>query len=54
VAQKDGIDLPRHVGAFVKNKEVYNSVHLLVNLYTFGSAWYKTKKKIWSYLNLLN
>jgi hypothetical protein len=29
----DGIVLPKHVEAIVKNKEVYNSVHLLVNLY---------------------
>jgi hypothetical protein len=27
--------LPKHVGAIVKNKEVYNPVHLLVNLYIF-------------------
>jgi hypothetical protein len=27
------IVLPKHVGDIVKNKEVYNSVHLLVNLY---------------------
>jgi hypothetical protein len=25
----DGIALPKHVGAIVKNKAVYNSVHLL-------------------------
>jgi hypothetical protein len=28
-----GIVLPKHVGLIVKNKYVYNSVHLLVNLY---------------------
>jgi hypothetical protein len=31
----NGIVLPKHVRATVKNKEVYNSVHLLVNLYMF-------------------
>jgi hypothetical protein len=39
----DGIVLPKHVGAIVKDKAVYNAVHLLVNLYIFDNARYKNQ-----------
>jgi hypothetical protein len=39
----DGIVLPKYVGAIVKNKEIYNLVHLLVNLYIFDNARYKNQ-----------
>jgi hypothetical protein len=40
-----GIVLPKRVGAIVKNKEVYNLVHLLVILYIFDNARYKNQKR---------
>jgi hypothetical protein len=40
----DGIILLKYVGAIIKNTEVYNSVHLLVNFYISDNARYKEKK----------
>jgi hypothetical protein len=49
----DGIALPKHVAAIVKNKAIYNSGHLLVNLYLFDDVRYKNQNSV-TYFTFLN